>query len=120
MTNVTHPLTAASEKLVNDWERYPDAIDASELSARLWFIEREVYRSATSAPLDIEALTEALHPAGEGPVVDCCMGSTSLNVHGKEEGERLHRKYHHDDAEALAESYAAVLAARQAEPEGET
>lgn len=61
------------------------------------------------AQLDVDLVTEALHPTGGGPTVDCCMGSTVRNVHGEVEGERLHRKYHREDAEAFVTVYARLL-----------
>jgi hypothetical protein len=53
-------LTEASERLIRDWDQHPDAIDANELSARLWLIEKEARRAALAtspAPLDVERLS---------------------------------------------------------------
>lgn len=42
-------LTQASERLLRDFDNAPDAINYSELSARLWLIEREARRAALAS-----------------------------------------------------------------------
>ena len=53
-------LTRASEKLLNDFDRWPDAIDHSELSARLWLIEREAAALSTPSLDDLRAKVDAI------------------------------------------------------------
>lgn len=100
----------ANDVLVEAWRessRHP--LDSSstwhnDLHRAKRFLAALPLASLPSESIDAETLTDALHPPGAGPTVDCCMGSTVRNVHG-EKGEGLHRKYHHDDAVALVAQY---------------
>jgi hypothetical protein len=55
-------LTQASERLLRDFDQTPSAIDYSELSARLWLIEREARRDREPDALlaDLEAFAGLL------------------------------------------------------------
>jgi hypothetical protein len=55
----------------------------------------------TPSEAEVRLLAEALHPDGEGPVVDCCMGSTFEHLYPPIEAESKHRAAHLEDAAEL-------------------
>ena len=58
--------------------------------------------------LTVAMVADAIHPEGQGPTIDCCMGSTVESLYPPDEAARLHRKHH----EEAATRFLAYLAAR--------
>lgn len=75
-------------------------------------VERE------AVALDVDLVARAIHPEGEGPTIDCCMGSTVRDLYPPEEAEEQHRHYHRQAAARFVAAYAR-LSASPAPKEGE-
>jgi hypothetical protein len=71
-------LSAASEKLLADFDRTPDAIDHDELAARLWLIEQQARAALRALPSEQTAGGDGLREARDRMVDEVREGTRTL------------------------------------------
>ena len=76
--------------------------------AHVWSAPLAAARAEGLDGLTVAMVADAIHPEGQGPTIDCCMGSTVESLYPPDEAARLHRKHH----EEAATRFLAYLAAR--------
>ena len=80
--------------------------------AHVWSAPLAAARAEGLDGLTVAMVADAIHPEGQGPTIDCCMGSTVESLYPPDEAARLHRKHH----EEAATRFLAYLAARRRLP----
>ena len=107
----TEPVAALVEALAHDLTSWVPVELKGAIRARLDAIVAAA-RAEGLDGLTVAMVADAIHPEGQGPTIDCCMGSTVESLYPPDEAARLHRKHH----EEAATRFLAYLAARRRLP----